>query len=110
MLVMTAKVDKRKIIILFTALLAAIGIITAVFWGAGSDKPATPPAPSTEPAPTDEIAQSTAHTDGSAADTNDARVRFLTDLGWDVTVSPTESMQVKIPQKYHRQTFHFAMQ
>ena len=98
MLVMTAKVDKRKIIILFTALLAAIGIIAAVFWGAGSDKPATTPAPSTEPVPTDEIAQSTAHTDGSAADTNDARVRFLTDLGWDVTVSPTESMQVKIPQ------------
>ena len=98
MLVMTAKVDKRKIIIVCTALLAAIGIIAAVFWGSGSEAPAPQPSPSTEPAPTAETAQSAAQTDGSVADTNDARVRFLTDLGWDVTVSPTESMQVKIPQ------------
>ena len=33
-----------------------------------------------------------------AADTNDARVKFLTDFGWEVTPSPTESSQVKIPK------------
>ena len=30
---------------------------------------------------------------------NDARVKFLKDFGWDVTTSPKESGQVKIPQE-----------
>jgi len=29
--------------------------------------------------------------------TNDARVKFLTDFGWEVAASPVESGQVKIP-------------
>ena len=30
---------------------------------------------------------------------NDDRVKFLTDLGWEVTTSPVESSQVRIPQE-----------
>ena len=30
--------------------------------------------------------------------TNDDRVAFLANLGWDVTVTPTETMQVRIPE------------
>lgn len=30
-------------------------------------------------------------------ETNDGRVKFLTDLGWQVTTSPVETQQVRIP-------------
>lgn len=79
MLIMTAKVDKRKILIGLAVIAALIIALVAVFGGSE---------------PTASIQTSSA----AAADTNDARVKFLTDLGWDVTVSPTESMQVRIPR------------
>ena len=79
MLIMTTKVDKRKLLIALAAVLAAIAGL--IFLGGG------------ETAPTANV--STA----PAADTNDARVKFLTDLGWEVTSSPTESAEVKIPRE-----------
>ena len=33
-----------------------------------------------------------------AVSSNDGRVQFLKDFGWDVTTSPVESSQVKIPE------------
>ena len=79
MLIMTTKVDKRKLLIAAAATIAAIAGL--LFLGSGSD------------------AQPTASmTTAPAGDTNDARVKFLTDLGWDVTTSPTESGEVKIPK------------
>ena len=39
-----------------------------------------------------------AMTTAPAADTNDARVKFLTELGWEVTPSPAEASQVQIPK------------
>ena len=78
MLIMTTKVDKRKILIAAAAILAAIAGL--LFLGGGE----TAPTASVSTAP--------------AADTNDARVQFLTDLGWEVTPSPTESAEVKIPK------------
>ena len=78
MLIMTTKVDKRKILIAAAAILAAIAGL--LFLGGGE----TAPTASVSTAP--------------AADTNDARVQFLTDLGWEVTASPTESAEVKIPR------------
>ena len=77
MMVMTAKVDFKKIAI---GLIAAIAVIVAaiVLLGGGSDA---------EP------------TAAPAASNNDARVKFLTDLGWDVSTSPVESSQVRIPQE-----------
>ena len=78
MLVMTTKVDKRKLLIAAAVVLAAIAAL--IFLG-GKD------------------AQPTASmTTAPAADTNDARVKFLTDLGWEVTTSPAEATEVKIPR------------
>lgn len=80
MLVMTAKVDKKKILIGIGALVAAIVLLVALI-GGGSD-----------------TAQQETATATPSAQSNDDRVKFLTDLGWDVTASPTESMQVRIPK------------
>ena len=79
MLIMTTKVDKRKLLIAAAAIIAAIAAL--IFLGGGSDA-----------APTSSM------TTAPAGDTNDARVKFLTDLGWDVTTSPTEAGEVKIPK------------
>lgn len=76
MLIMTAKVDKRKIILALGALIVAIVLLFSMMGG---------------------DAQPTASTAVSGA-TNDDRVKFLTDLGWEVTTSPTESMEIRIPK------------
>ncbi len=77
MLVMTAKVDKKKIAIIFAAIVVAVaGLILLI--GGGGD------------------AQPTVSTNVSG---NDARVEFLKGFGWDVTTSPVESSQVRIPEK-----------
>ena len=79
MLIMTTKVDKRKLFIAAAAIIAAIGLL--LFFTDGED---AEPTASVAAAP--------------AADTNDARVKFLTGLGWDVTASPAEATEVKIPR------------
>ena len=61
MLIMTTKVDKRKLLIAAVAVVAAIALLAAL--GGGDSAPTA--SMSTAP----------------AADTNDARVKFLTDLG-----------------------------
>ena len=76
MMVMTAKVDMKKIALILGAI--AAGIIGIILLFGGSD------------------AQTTS---APAAANNDARVKFLTDLGWEVTASPTESTEVKIPRE-----------
>ena len=78
MLIMTTKVDKRKLLIAAVAAVAAIALLIAL--GGGDSAPTA--SMSTAP----------------AADTNDARVKFLTDLGWEVTPSPAETGEVRIPK------------
>ena len=78
MLIMTTKVDKRKLLIAAVAAVAAIALLMVL--GGGDSAPTA--SMSTAP----------------AADTNDARVKFLTDLGWEVTPSPTETGEVRIPK------------
>jgi hypothetical protein len=73
---MTAKVDKKKIAIIFAVVIALIVGIIAIFGGSDS----TP----------------TASTNVS---NNDARVAFLKSFGWEVTNSPVESSQVRIPSE-----------
>ena len=73
MMVMTAKVNKKKILL---GLLAAAALILAAMALMGGE---------------------TAQTAAPSLSGNDARVKFLTDFGWDVTTSPVESGQVKIP-------------
>ena len=76
MLVMTAKVDKKKIAIIFAAVVVAIAALVLLLTGDDAAPTATP-----------------------AVTGNDARIAFLKGFGWDVTTSPTESSQVRIPAK-----------
>ena len=76
MMVMTAKVDIKKILLgLGTA--AALILALILLLGGGTED--------------------TAATGAPQISGNDARVKFLTDFGWDVTTTPTETGQVKIP-------------
>ena len=76
MMVMTAKVDVKKIAI---AIAAVVGVILAavMLFGGGSDA---------------------APTGAPAVSGNDSRVQFLKDFGWEVSTSPKESAQVRIPE------------
>jgi hypothetical protein len=70
---MTAKVDSKKIAIILAAVVALILGVILLFGGKDTQ------------------------TSAPALSTNEGRVKFLTDFGWDVVVSPTQTSQVKIP-------------
>lgn len=76
MMVMTAKVDLKKILTVI-GIVAAVIIAVILLFGGGDDSAATA-------APT--------------VSNNDARVQFLRDFGWDVSSSPVETSQVRIPE------------
>ena len=77
MFVMTAKVDIKKILIILAAAAGLIIALLVLFGGNnGSVTTATTPVSG-----------------------NDARIAFLKDLGWEVSASPAESSQVRIPQE-----------
>lgn len=76
MLVMTTKIDKKKIAIV----LSAIAILIAGLFMLLGGNDATP-------------------TISTTVSNNDARVAFLKSFGWDVTTSPVESSQVRIPEE-----------
>ena len=71
MMMMTAKVDMKKLLIILGIVAAVILGIIAIF--GGSSETAAP------------------------VSDNDGRVQFLKDAGWEVSTSPTQSSQVKIP-------------
>jgi len=77
MMVMTAKVDMKKIALILGAIAAGI-IALILLFGGGSDARTT---------------------SAATASNNDARVKFLRDFGWDVASSPVESSQVRIPEQ-----------
>ena len=77
MFVMTAKVDKKKIAIVVAAIVVVIAALVLLLSG-GESAPTS--------APTNVV-------------NNDDRVNFLTGFGWEVTTSPVESNQVRIPDK-----------
>ena len=77
MMVMTAKVDLKKILPVLVAVAAVIVALVLIF--GGKDGATATSAPSLA--------------------TNDGRVQFLESFGWDVTTSPLQSSQVKIPQE-----------
>lgn len=78
MMVMTAKMDIKKIILALVAVAAAIIGLVLLFGGNGDDA---------------------APTASTGISNNDARVAFLKSFGWDVNTSPTESSQVRIPEE-----------
>jgi len=73
MMVMTAKVDLKKTALILGAIAAAIIAVLAFFGGGETQQTA---------------AQITDNT---------ARVKYLKDMGWEITATPTESGQVRIP-------------
>ena len=75
MFVMTTRVNKKKIFGLL-AVAAGLILLLTLLLGSGGDAASTA-APSMA--------------------TNDGRVQFLKDFGWDVAASPVESGQVRIP-------------
>jgi len=75
MMIMTAKVNMKKILLILAGIAAGILLLVLLFGGSGSADPAVP----------------------SVSD-NDARVQFLKDFGWEVSTSPVESGQVRIPE------------
>ena len=76
MMVMTAKVDIKRVALILGIIAAGIIGIILLFGG-------------------DSNAQTTA---GPTATGNDARVSFLKGFGWEVATSPVESSQVRIPE------------
>lgn len=75
MMIMTAKVDMKKIAII---LAAVVGVILTVILLFGGKEDAT--------------------TTVATVSGNDSRVALLKDMGWEVTETPTQSGQVKIPE------------
>lgn len=79
MMIMTTKVNIKKVLIVLGAIAALlIGIITLF----GSEDTTV-----------------TSATTSPAVSNNDSRVSFLKDFGWDVTTSPVESSQVRVPSE-----------
>ena len=76
MMVMTAKVDLKKIMLALTAVAALV--LALILLLGGND---------------------TTQTAAMNPSANDGRVQFLKNFGWDVTTSPTESGRVRIPQE-----------
>ena len=75
MMIMTAKVDVKKIAVILGSI-AAVILALILLLGGGETQATSAPVSG-----------------------NEARVKFLTDLGWDVTASPVESSQVRIPEE-----------
>ena len=77
MLVMTAKVDKKKIVFVLAAAAVLIASLIMLFGG------------SSDAAPTAALSPTG----------NEGRLQFLKSFGWEVATSPVESGQVRIPQE-----------
>ena len=78
MMVMTAKVNMKKILAILAAVAGLIIALVLLLQG-GSEE--------------------TVATATGAISNNDARVQFLTSCGWEVSTSPAESSQVRIPEE-----------
>ena len=76
MMVMTAKVDKKKILMVLAGVAAAILLLLLVFGGGGETQDPTV----------------------QTATGNDKRVAFLQEYGWEVNASPAQSGEVRIPE------------
>ncbi len=75
MMVMTAKVDFKKVMMVIGGIALVILALLMLFGGSGDAETTAAP----------------------AVATNDGRVQFLKEHGWEVAASPVESSQVKIP-------------
>lgn len=81
MMVMTARVNLKKIMVILAAAVAVLLIVILLLGGGNGGTTETTAA--SVPAVYD----------------NDGRIQFLKSYGWDVSTSPAESSQVRIPQE-----------
>ena len=77
MMVMTAKVDKKKIVMVLAGVAVLVAALIMLLGGNGGSAPTAALSPAG----------------------NDGRVQFLQSFGWEVAASPVESGQVRIPQE-----------
>ena len=84
MMIVSAKVSKRKILLTIAAAAAVIVLLSVLL--NRSEQPAgetAPEAPSMK------------------ASTNEDRLRYLTALGWEVQETPVETQEVRIPEEFN---------
>lgn len=77
MMFMTAKVDKKKVVIGLAVAAIALAVLITLLGGGNKDTATAAPGPAS----------------------NEGRVQFLQSFGWDVADTPTESSQVRIPRE-----------
>lgn len=77
MMIMTAKVDIKKIAIILGAIVGVILTVVLLFGGK----------------------RDASETAATTISDNNSRIKFLKDFGWDVTETPAQSGQVKIPEQ-----------
>ena len=82
MVIMTAKVSKRKILLVLALLIIAAAVLVTCLKKAG--------APDAEPETAEEITE---------ISTNEARVAFLEQFGWTVAQEPVQTQQVRVPEE-----------
>lgn len=82
MFVLTAKMSKTKIAAIITGVIA-LTVILVIAITAGSGKPSS----------------------AKNADTNDARMKFLSNYGWDVNAEPVQSQPVTVPSDTDNEIF-----
>lgn len=85
MMIVSAKVSKRK---LLTGVLAAVGVILLLVFLTGRADANTETDPDA-PAVSDEVA------------TNQQRLAFLQSYGWEVSETPEETQEVRIPDTFN---------
>ena len=80
MVIMTAKLPKRRILLVVLLLLAAAVVLALCLGGAkhGGEKPQ--------------------RTDAKGG-TNEARIAFLAEYGWEVNAEPVQTQQVRVPEE-----------
>lgn len=80
MVIMTAKINKKKILTIALLVIAAIVVLFTLFSGAET--------------PTADPGSSTVATD---IDSNEARIEYLASFGWQVKDEPIKTQEVRIP-------------
>lgn len=80
MVIMTAKIPKRKVLVIALVVLAAVLVLTLCLHGAKSG------------------ASSPEQADAQGK-TNESRVAFLTGFGWQVEPEPVQTQQVRVPEE-----------
>ena len=84
MVIMSAKVSKRKILTVLVAAVAVVVLLALLL--SGANKPSAPPE---EAGPSLD------------AGTNEERIAFLSSYGWTVEEAPAETQEVRVPEEFN---------